>query len=371
MYLAAMPAMSASLHASAAVVQLTLTGFLIGVALGQLSIGTISDGTGRRVFLVTGTAAFALLSLAAAAAPNGPLLVAVRVAQGAAAAAGVVCGRAVIADHYSGPAMAPRLALVTVAGLIGPVVAPMFGGLILSHASWRAVFLALAGIGLLMATGVLLRVPETLPPWQRNSRTLTATLRRMSGLLHLPPFRSHLATSCCAMAGFFTYIAGSSFVLEHAYHIGESTYSVVFATNALAMITTTAAFAVLVRRVPALRLRNIGLCVTTISCAAFVIVAFLGVRQLVWAWLPLAGLTTGMGLMLPASITLVQTAGRAFAGTASALQGGLQFLCGALVSPLTGLLGTATAIPMALEMMAFMACSVATAVRRNRRDPSG
>ncbi len=366
MYLAAMPAMGRSLHASPATVQLTLTGFLIGVALGQLTIGPVSDSTGRRGFLLAGAAVFTAASIACAVAPTGPVLVTARVVQGMAAAAGIVCGRAVIADHFRGAAAARRLAVVTAAGLVGPVVAPMLGGLVLTVASWRAIFGGLTAVGAVMVAGVLWRMPETLPPARRHAGTPTATLRRMGTLLTTRAFRRSLTTSCLAMAALFSYVASSAFVLEHAFGASESTYSVVFASNAVAMVATSIAFASLVGRVDARRLRTIGLCLTTGSCAAFLVTGASGTHRLLWAWIPLFGLTAGMGLVLPASITLVQDAGRAFAGTAAALQGGAHFLCGALVSPLTGLLGTGSAVPMAGLMMAFMTGAVLTCLPPDR-----
>ncbi len=141
MYLSALPRMARDLHSSAAAMGLTLTSFLIGLALGQVTFGPISDAVGRRVFVVGGPIAFLLLSLACAAAPNGPALVAIRFVQGLAGAAGVVCGRAVISDRYLGTESDRRQALVIAAGLVGPVVAPGIGGLVLGVGTWRTVFL--------------------------------------------------------------------------------------------------------------------------------------------------------------------------------------------------------------------------------------
>src|ERR1041384_6828684 len=156
-YLAAMPAMGASLTASPATIQLTLTGFLLGVAAGQLILGPLSDGIGRRPFLLAGTITFVVLSGLCALAPTGPLLVAARVVQGFAAAAGIVCGRAVISDYFPADRAVRRLAIVTSAGLVAPVMAPMLGGLILGQAGWRAIFVFLSALGVLMLLGVVLR----------------------------------------------------------------------------------------------------------------------------------------------------------------------------------------------------------------------
>lgn len=360
-YLAAMPAMGASLDASPATVQLTLTGFLLGVAVGQLVLGPISDGLGRKPFLLVGSAAFVVLSGLAAVAPNGAVLVTVRILQGLAAAAGIVCGRAVITDYFPPDRATRRFAIVISAGLVGPVVAPMLGGLILSVGTWRTVFLFLGALGAVMLAGVVFRIPESLPPQRRHPRNLGASLTRMSELLRDRLFRGHLVTSCLAMAGFFTYIAGSSFVLQDVYAISESTYTALFATNALAMVTASITFTALVKRIKATTLRTVGLGGTVTASAALLAVGLLRVPGLLWAWAALCVLTAGMGLVLPASIALVQNAGRRYAGTASALQGGAQMLCGALISPLTGLIGTSSLVGMATVMAGFMLASAVAA----------
>ncbi|MET0236538.1 MAG: multidrug effflux MFS transporter [Kibdelosporangium sp.] len=357
-YLAAMPAMGATLGASAATIQLTLTAFLLGVAAGQLIVGPISDGTGRRPFLLAGTITFIVLSGFCAVAPNGPLLVAGRLVQGFAAAAGIVCGRAVISDYFPADRAVRRFAIVTSAGLVAPVVAPMLGGVILGQAGWRAIFFFLGALGVVMLAGVVLRVPETLPPQRRHPRNLTASLGRMAALLRDRIFRGHLITSCLAMAGFFTYIAGSSFVLQDVYGISEATYTVIFAVNALSMVASSITFTALVNRVEVTRLRAIGLCATVTASVSLLLVGFSGVDGVIWASVPLCVLTAGMGFVLPASIALVQNAGRHYAGTASALQGGAQMLCGALVSPLTGLIGTSSLLGMAVVMAGFMVASI-------------
>jgi DHA1 family bicyclomycin/chloramphenicol resistance-like MFS transporter len=369
-YLAAMPAMGASLTASPATIQLTLTAFLLGVAVGQLILGPVSDGVGRRPFLLAGTITFVVLSVLCALAPTGPLLVLARVVQGFAAAAGIVCGRAVISDYFPADRAVRRFAIVTSAGLVAPVVAPMLGGLILGQAGWRAIFVFLSALGVLMLLGVVFRVPETLPPQRRHPKNLAASLGRMAALLRNGIFRGHLITSCLAMSGFFTYIAGSSFVLQEVYGISEGTFTAIFAVNALSMVVSSITFTALVNRAEVTTLRAIGLCATVIASISLLVVGVSGIEGVIWAAVPLCLLTAGMGFVLPASIALVQNAGRAYAGSASALQGGAQMLCGALVSPLTGLIGTSSLLGMALVMTGFMVASIVSSRHLARPAPA-
>src|SRR5690349_11183905 len=182
-YLPALPALQRSLDTSAAVAQLSLTAFLVGLALGQLLVGPVSDASGRRPVLVLGSLAFAALSVLCAMAPTGPLLVVARLLEGLAAGGGVAAGRAVISDHYSGSAAAERYGTLASVTLLAPVIAPPVGSVILTFGSWRTVFAALAAFGLVMAAGVLARVPESLPRSDRQGGSLRATAARMADLL--------------------------------------------------------------------------------------------------------------------------------------------------------------------------------------------
>ena len=369
MYLAGLPALQTSLDTSATTAQLTLTGFLIGLAVGQLVIGPLSDGIGRRPFLLAGTAAFFVLSIVCALAPTGPVLVVARVLQGLAGAAGVVCGRAVISDHYPGTRADRIFALVTSVGFIGPVIAPAIGGVILTVATWRAIFLLLAVVGGLLLIGVVLRVPETLRPENRHPQSARANLSRMGALLSDRIFRGHVITSCLAVMGFFTYIGGSTFVLQRTYGIDEATYTVVFTTNAAAMVATSVVCALVIGRIGAMRVLRSGLVLTVTASLLLLSTGVAGFDRLAWTWITLCGVTAGMGLVLPSSIALAQRAGATYAGTASALLGGLQFALGGLVAPLTGLIGYTSVTPMAAIMSVFMVLSAgwsATVV-----DPAG
>lgn len=347
MHLAAMPAMSISLHASASTVQLTLTTYLLGLALGQLLIGPISDGIGRRPFLIAGSGGFLTLSVVCAIAPNGAVLVLARTVQGFVSGVAIACGRAVIADHSSGARADRRFGAVTAAGLVGPVIAPVIGGIVLTFGTWRQIFWTLALLGALMLAGVLLRVPETLPPEGRHPQGVVASARRMMQIAQSAEFRGHVITSCLMMAGFFCYIGGSSFALQRTYRISESAYTAVFATNATAMVAASVMFTVLVARYGARRLRLIGLSLALSSAAGLLTIGVTGQDTLITTWMLLCAITAGMGLVLPASIALGQRAGSAYPGAASALQGAAQFLSGSLAIPLVGALGYTTIVPMA------------------------
>jgi MFS transporter, DHA1 family, multidrug resistance protein len=359
-YIASLPAVQRTLHTSAGTAQLTVTAFIVGLAAGQLIFGPVSDGIGRRRILLASSALFALLSLACAVAPNVAVLLTARALQGLAGGCGVAVGRAVISDRYHGMDAARKYGTLAAVTLLAPVVAPALGGLILLVGDWRAIFGFLTAVGAVMTLAVLRGVPETLPPAARHAPSATANLRRMAGLLRRPSFRTPVVVQCLATAGFFTYIGGSSFVLQTDLGISESNYTVLFASNAAGMAVASVLFRVAVARVGAVRLRRIGLAVSTASITALAGYAMLGSPALLPpTWVLLAGTVAGMGLCIPATTALAQEAGRDAGGTASALQGGLTFTVGAAATPLTGLVHAESVGGMADLMSLFFLLSVA------------
>jgi DHA1 family bicyclomycin/chloramphenicol resistance-like MFS transporter len=365
-YVAALPELRHSLNTSAAVAQLTLTAFIVGIAAGQFVFGPLSDGRGRRGLLLGGAIGFAVTSVICAISPSGPLLVLARLGQGLSAGSGVAVGRAVIGDRYQGDEAAKRYGTLSAIIFLGPVIAPAIGGAILTIGSWRTVFAALAGFGVLMIAAVWFALPETLPAADRHGGGLRETGARMTDLLRDWLFMRHVAVQCLATAGFFTYIGGSSFVLETVYGISQIRYSTVFATNAVAMAISSLLFRLVVVRVGPVRLRLAGL-ILVAAAGIGLAVTGLAERQVLppigVPWALLCCVTFGMGLVIPASTALGQQAGDRARGTASALMGGLSFFAGALVTPLTGIVGYTSMLPMGLLMAGFFLAALALAVR--------
>ena len=362
MYLAALPELQRSLDTSAAVAQLTLTAFLIGMAAGQITLGPLSDGRGRRGLLLGGTSAFAIASLICVIAPSGPLLVVARLVQGLAGGCGMAVGRAVVGDRYQGDEAAKRYGTLAAITFLGPVVAPAVGGAILTVGTWRTVFAVLTGVGVLMVLAVWFVLPESLAVEQRHGGGLRDTGARMIDLLSDWSFMKHVAIQCLATAGFFTYIGGSSFVLQTVYGISPEKYSVVFATNATAMVVSSLIFRRVVARFGAVRLRSTGLGLSAVATLTLVGAGVVERQDvlppLALPWALLCCVTFGMGLVIPASTVLGQRAGDRARGTASAVLGGLSFFVGALMTPLTGVIGYTSLLPLALLMAGFFAAAV-------------
>lgn len=369
-YLAALPQVQHQLHTSSTLAQLTMTAFIVGMAAGQLLFGPISDGVGRRRMMIVSSAVFAGSSLGCALAPDIAVLLACRLVQGAAGGCGVALGRAVISDRYDGAEAAKRFGMLTSITLLGPVVAPAIGSLILAFGGWRDVFTALTLVGLLMCAGVALGIPETLAPERRQAHGLGHSLVRMRQMLGVPLFVGTVVVQCLATAGFFVYIGGSSIVLQGQLGIGTSTYAAVFATNAALMAVASLVFRFTVARIGPIPLRTAGLAISSSAAVALLGYAVVAGHEVALAptWVLLALLVAGNGLTIPATTTLAQEIGRHASGTASALQGGLTFIAGSLALPLTGITGHQTVLAMALLSTLLYAASCAALLVLRRRE---
>ncbi|MEE4489549.1 multidrug effflux MFS transporter [Streptomyces sp. BE230] len=355
MYVPGFPSMGATLHASSSAVQLTLTAFLVGMVVGQLLIGPLSDGWGRRRLLLAGSAGFVLFSLLCAVAPNVELLTAARFLQGFAGAAGMVLARAVITDCFRGADVPRYFALLSQILGIAPIAAPVIGGAVLSLSTWRAVFVTLAVLGALLMFAVLKKVPETLPPERRHSGGLGGTFRTMGTLLRHRAFMGYVLVLGFTSAALFAYISGSSFVFQNVHGVSPTAYSLIFASNAVGMLIAGVTFARLSARVRLNTLLIAGLTVSGIGAVALVALPAVTGENLAVTWICLFVAISGIAIIFPSTMSIGQSLGRSAPGAASALIGGLQFLFGAVASPLVGLFGEDSATPMAVIILIALA----------------
>lgn len=358
MYVPGFPEMGSSLRATDSAVQLSMTAFLAGLVLGQMLIGPLSDGLGRRRLLLGGTSAFAALTLVCAFAPNIEVLIGARFLEGVAGAAGMVLARAAITDWFHGPDIPRFFSMLSLVLGVAPIAAPVIGGAILSVSTWRAIFLVLAVVGVLLVLAVVAKVPESLPPDRRHKGGIGSTFRAMGSLLRERTFAGYVLTLGFSGAALFTYIAGSSFVFENIYEVSATQYSLVFAVNAVGMLLAGALFGVLARRIRMNTLLAAGVMTAAAGVIGQVVLLATVGGSLAGTWACLFVTLAGVGMVFPASMSLGQTLGRRAPGAASALLGGTQFLLGALASPLVGLFGTSSVTPMTLIMLGALACAV-------------
>jgi DHA1 family bicyclomycin/chloramphenicol resistance-like MFS transporter len=350
MYLPAFPEIAGDLGTSASQVQLTLTACVAGLALGQLFIGPLSDRLGRRAPLMAAMLTYTVASILCSLAPSAPVLIGLRFVQGLAGAGGIVIARAVVRDLHSG-VEAVRLfsSLMLVTGL-APILAPLFGGQVLTFTSWRGIFAALAVVSALIAVLVALGLRETLPPERRSRHGVRRTLSTMRELLQDRWFVGHALAGGLGFGALFAYISGSSFVLQGIYGVSPQLYSVLFAVNGLGLIAGSQVNARLVGRFGPATLLRAGLLTIAASASALLAVVLAGGLG-VWAVLvPMFVIVSSLSFVLPNSTALALADHAEVAGTASALLGVVQFILGALVAPLVGAAGTESAVPMAAIM---------------------
>ncbi|MEU1024388.1 Bcr/CflA family multidrug efflux MFS transporter [Streptomyces sp. NPDC005904] len=362
MYLPALPEVTDALHAPAATVQLTLTACLLGMALGQLVVGPMSDKWGRRRPLLIGLLVYIAATAICAFAPTVELLIGFRLLQGLAGAAGIVIARAVVRDLYDGVEMARFFSTLMLISGIAPVVAPLIGGQVLRVTDWRGVFVVLTGVGTALTLLVWRRLPETLDPDKRHSGGTVEALRTMRSLLADRVFTGYMIAGGFAFAALFAYISASPFVIQEIYGASPQTFSLLFGVNSVGLIAAGQLNGkVLVGRVSLNKVLATGLAALTVAATALLLMTT-GVFGDVGLFPVAAGLfvlMSTMGLVMPNTQSLALTRTPHAAGSASALLGTTSFLIGAVASPLVGIAGEDTAVPMAVVQLACALAAIA------------
>lgn len=373
MYLASMPAMARFYDTSASAVQLTLTTYMVGMALGQFLLGPVSDVVGRHRLMVAGNALFLLSSVAVVLAPTIGTVMVLRAVQGVSGAAGVVVARATVSDIASGRQAAKLYSILATITSLAPVVAPLIGGVIATVAPWQVVFWVLAAFGLLMLACSVLVIPETLPRDRRRPGGLGSVVGASWGVMRTPSFLAYALSLGFAFGSLFSYISASSFVLQNVLGFSALGYSLVFAVNATgsilgALVNTRLVDTVEPGRI--LRTAIVVMCAVNAVGLGLILAGITGWTTLVHLFVSQAC----MGFVLGNSVALAQGRVPGRAGAGSAVLGLVQFLFAGLVSPLTGVAGQHTAVPMAVAMAvcSLLAVGAVLLARRfSRRPPAG
>ncbi|MEU4347430.1 multidrug effflux MFS transporter [Streptomyces sp. NPDC023838] len=355
MYLPALPEVTGALHAPAATVQLTLTACLAGMALGQLVVGPMSDKWGRRRPLLVGMAVYVVATAVCAFAPDAGLLIAFRLLQGLAGAAGIVIARAVVRDLYDGVEMARFFSTLMLISGAAPVVAPLIGGQVLRVTDWRGVFGVLTAVGLLLTLFVWRCLGETLPPERRHEGGVGEALRTMGSLLKDRVFTGYVLAGGLAFAALFSYISASPFVIQEIYGASPQTFSLLFGLNSVGLVAAGQINGkLLVGRVSLDKVLACALSVVVLAAAALLVMVsgVFGDPGLAPVAAGLFVLMSAMGMATPNTTAQALMRTPHAAGSASALLGTSSFLIGAVASPLVGIAGESTAVPMAVVQVA-------------------
>ena len=349
MYLAAFPQMSEDLDTQASAIQLTLSAFMVGLAVGQLVIGPLSDQFGRRRPLLIGSAVCFLASLGCALAPTAGVLIGFRLLMGLSGAAGIVIARSMISDLTTGTQTTRYMNYMMMINGLATVLAPTVGGAILLFGSWRTIFVVLTAVTLLLAAAVWLLTPESLPAERRQPGGLRSVGRGIATMLRRPRYVGFVIAFVLSFGTLFSYVSGSTYVLQNILGLDSTRYAIVFGVNSLGILICSAVSNALLRRTTADRIAVVGLSIITAAALGFLALSLAGLSLA--PTLVLLFLCAGcQGLVFGNVTSLALAEGRDVAGASSALLGCAQFAMGGLVSPLVGLAGDRASLPMAISM---------------------
>lgn len=350
MYLAAFPRMTVKLGTTASAVQLTLSAFMAGLAIGQIVIGPLSDQWGRRRPLVICSCVCVLASVGCALAPTVHLLIGLRFLMGFSGAAGLVLARSAITDLTEGRQTTRYMNFMMMINGVSPVLAPTIGGIILGFAPWRAVFWVLTAMTLLMAVAVFLIFPESLPAERRHGGGLAASGRGIARILRRPAYMTYMLAFVFSFGTLFSYISGSTYVLQNNLGLTATHYALVFAVNSFGILAFSGVSNLLLRRFRPQGIGLGGIIVANVATLSFLALALVGlslVPTLVCLFLTAAA----QGLVFGNATSLALDHGRDVAGASSALVGGLQCTMGGFVSPIVSAAGSHAVLPMAGMMV--------------------
>ncbi len=365
LYLPALPAAAEDLGASQPAIQVTLTACLIGLALGQVFVGPLSDTIGRRRPMIAGMALFVAGSLLCAIAPSVYLLDVARLLQGLAGAAGIVLSLAIVRDLYEGVAAARMIAALMAVGGVAPIVAPLAGAQLLRFMDWRGLFVVLAVLGLVLLAIAAAEVRETLPEDRRRPARWGAVAGGFAALARDRRFVALTLASALGFAAMFAYISTSAFVFQSHYGYSEAQFSVVFAVNATGLLTTNLLAGRLVGRVRVATLVIIGLSGMVVGSVGAL--AALAAARPPLVIVALFVTVSSLGLVMPTVAALALEDHGDLAGTASAALGSARMLLGGIAAALAGIGGD----PVVLgSVMVLCAAGAAVSFAIAKRGPS-
>ncbi|WP_445486824.1 Bcr/CflA family multidrug efflux MFS transporter [Niallia sp. 03133] len=369
MYLPSFPTIVITYQTNASFVQISLTTCLLGLGLGQLIIGPMSDVQGRkkplRLFLIL----YFLASIACTFAPTIAFFIGARFVQGFAAAAGLVISRAIVRDVYSGKELTKFFALLMLINNLGPIIAPVAGSSVLSLTEWKGVFVVLAGVGIILFLMVTARLEETLPKERRVPSNISQTVKNFGTLFKDRQFIGYALTQGFIVAGVFAYVSGTPFVYQNIYQVSPQTFSLLFGMNGIALMIGTQLVGRFTDVIPEKTFLKIGLFISNLA-GILLITAIILEAPLLAIIIPIFFYVSSIGIISTTSFSLAMESQGHIAGSASALLGLLPFMLGSLTAPLVGIAGDGTAVPMGVIMFSasFIAMlSFFVLVRKGKR----
>jgi DHA1 family bicyclomycin/chloramphenicol resistance-like MFS transporter len=340
MYLPSLPDIARQLGSSTAHVQLTISAYLIGFAVGQILYGPVSDRHGRKPVLLAALALYCVASLVCVLSTSIEMLIAARFVQALGGSGGIVLARAIVRDLHSGARAGRELSLIGSVMALAPVLAPIAGGVLQTAFGWRSIFVTLVAAGLAAAVVVWLQLPETLARRAAEPVSVAGMLKSYRAVARHPAYLAYLGLATTSYAGLFAWISGASFVLQNLYGLSPFSFGLAFAVGSLGYMTGTTLAARLVMRLGIDGIVGLGSCTLALGGLGAVAALALGFGSAFSLVLPVAVYLAGLGMVLPQAIAGAMTPFPDRAGAASALLGFIQqsaaALCGALVGWLLG-----------------------------------
>jgi DHA1 family bicyclomycin/chloramphenicol resistance-like MFS transporter len=354
MYTPSMPEIGRLLAASTAEVQLTLSAYLMGFAIGQVVYGPISDRWGRKPVLLMALALFCLSSLACAAAPTIETLIAARALQALGGAGAIVLPRAVVRDLYAGKHAGRELSRIGAVMSFAPAIAPLIGGIVQTAWGWRANFVVVGAVAVLASIIAWQAMPETLHREAQPTR-VAGMLTSYNRLVRNRAFLAHLGLAALSYAGLFAWISGSPFVLQDLYGLSPFGFGVAFAAACIGSILGAMAAAALVLHLGLDRTIGLGALALALGGLSMVAGLALGLSPVASLVICMLVYHAGLMLVLPQAIAGAMTPFPDCAGTASSLVGFVQQTSAALLGIIVGRSLGHTAWPLAISI-AMMGC---------------
>jgi DHA1 family bicyclomycin/chloramphenicol resistance-like MFS transporter len=351
LYLPAFPTLQEEFGVSAAAIQLTLTGTMIGFGFGQLIVGPWSDKVGRRLPLMLAAGFHILASVGAALSQDILWLGVFRVLQGFGAAAGAVVALAMVRDLFGGKPLVRMLSRLALISGLAPVLAPVIGSQLLLVMNWRGIFWVLAGYGTVVILAVAFWIVETRPAAERDSAGHNTLAQRYRAVLGDRIFIGVAIIGAMTFTGLFSYLSASSFLFQEVYGFSAQQYGILFAVNSLGIVTGVQLSSRLMHRfnVGPQWIVSVSTVVLAITAAAIVLLDLAGAG--LWGTLvPLWFFIAACGFTLPSVQVIALSSHGQEAGTAASLLGAANFGVAGLISPIVGVLGVGNAIPMGAVM---------------------
>jgi DHA1 family bicyclomycin/chloramphenicol resistance-like MFS transporter len=368
-YLPALPRIADELHTSDALVQVSLSVYFVGIALGQAFYGPLSDRLGRKPALYLGLLLFILASLGCAMATSVEALIGFRFLQALGGCAPLVVPRAIVRDHFDQRDSVRMLSILMLVMGLAPILSPLVGGQLLGHFGWRSIFWVHAMYGSVWLLAVAAGLRESLDIARRQRQRFGAVLAVYGRLLTDRAFMAHVLVGALIFAGLLAYISGSPFVFIELFHVAPSHFGIYFGVNAIGIMTASQINRWLAQRIDASRILRRVLPVSLVASVALVVNAATGFGGFAGILVPLFVYIAMHGFVMPNTTALAMAPHGAIAGSASALLGSIQFILGALAGTLVGALSNGTPVPLAMVIAGCGATAFAIQMFGLRRSP--